>query len=84
LLISVELLTITVKISFYKRGCHGRDHMVVGFTTNCTISVYHLYSCEFEPRWWRGVLKFVSDLWQVGGFHQVLRFPPPLKLTVMI
>ena len=22
-------------------GHHGRDHMVVGFTTNYTISVYH-------------------------------------------
>jgi hypothetical protein len=25
--------------------------------------------------------KFVSDLWQVSGFLQVLRFPPPIKLT---
>jgi hypothetical protein len=25
--------------------------------------------------------KFVSDLWQVGGFLWVLRFPPPIKLT---
>ena len=23
------------------RGRHGRDRMVVGFTTTCTISVYH-------------------------------------------
>jgi hypothetical protein len=23
------------------------------------------------------VIKFVSDLWQVGGFLRVLRFPPP-------
>jgi hypothetical protein len=30
------------------------------------------------------VIKFVSDLWQVYGFLQVLRFPPPIKLTVMI
>jgi hypothetical protein len=28
--------------------------------------------------------KFVSDLWQVSGFHQVLRFPPPIKQTAMI
>jgi hypothetical protein len=27
------------------------------------------------------VIKFVSDLRQVGGF---LRFPPPLKMTTMI
>ena len=30
------------------------------------------------------VIKFVSDLRQVGGFLQVLRFPPPIKLTAMI
>jgi len=23
------------------RGCRGRDHMVVGFTTTCAISAYH-------------------------------------------
>jgi hypothetical protein len=30
------------------------------------------------------VLKFVSDLRQVGGFLRVLRFPPPIKLTTTI
>jgi hypothetical protein len=30
------------------------------------------------------VIKFVSDLRQVGGFLQVLRFPPQIKLTAMI
>ena len=30
------------------------------------------------------VIKFVSDLRQVGGFHQVLWFPPSIKLTVTI
>ena len=38
------------------RGRCGRDRMVVGFTTTCTISVYHQYCCELEPRSWRGVL----------------------------
>jgi hypothetical protein len=28
--------------------------------------------------------EFVSDLRHVGGFLQVLRFPPPIKLTAMI
>jgi hypothetical protein len=28
------------------------------------------------------VIKFVSDLRQVGGFLRVLRFPPPIKLNV--
>jgi hypothetical protein len=26
------------------------------------------------------VIKFVSDLWQVGGFLRILLFPPPIKL----
>jgi hypothetical protein len=30
------------------------------------------------------VIKFVSDLRQVGGFLQVLRFPPTIKLTATI
>jgi hypothetical protein len=30
------------------------------------------------------VLKFVSDLRQVGSFLRVLRFPPPIKLTATI
>jgi len=30
------------------------------------------------------VMKFVSDLRQVGGFLPVLPFPPPIKLTTTI
>jgi hypothetical protein len=30
------------------------------------------------------VIKFVSDLRQVGGFLRILRFPPPIKLTTTI
>jgi hypothetical protein len=30
------------------------------------------------------VIKFVSDLRQVGGFLRVLRFPPTIKLTTTI
>ena len=30
------------------------------------------------------VIKFVSDLLQVGGFLHVLWFPPPIKLTATI
>jgi hypothetical protein len=29
------------------------------------------------------VIKFVSDLRQVGGFLRVQRFPPPIKLTYL-
>jgi hypothetical protein len=46
------------------------------------ISVYHHYSCEFE--FTHGdvnsiqydVINFVSDLREVGGFLQILQFPP--------
>jgi hypothetical protein len=54
-------------------GSHGRDRMVVGFTTTCVI--YHHKSCEFESHSWQGVLKttlydinFVSYFRQIGGF----------------
>jgi hypothetical protein len=30
------------------------------------------------------VIKFVSELRQVGGFLRGLRFPPPIKLTAKI
>jgi hypothetical protein len=68
------------------KGVHdsrGRDRMVVGFTTTFAISVYHHW-CEFESRSGRCVhyvIKFVSDLQQVGGF---LRVPPTIKLSAKI
>ena len=66
----------------------GRDRMLVCLTTTYTISVYHHIYCEFESRPGRGVqhdvIKFISDLRQVGGFLRVLRFPPLIKLTAMI
>jgi hypothetical protein len=37
-------------------GRHGRDRMVVGFTTTCAINAYHHYSREFESRSWQSVL----------------------------
>jgi hypothetical protein len=74
-------------VRIFKRGSRGRDRMVVGFTTTYTIGAYHHW-CEFESRSGRGVqhyvIKFVSDLWQVGGFLRVLWFPPPIKLTATI
>ena len=30
------------------------------------------------------VIKFGSDLRQIGGYLRVLRFPPPIKLTATI
>ena len=37
-------------------GRHGRDHMVIGFTTTYAISIYHHWSCEFESHSWQGAL----------------------------
>jgi len=66
-------------------GRHGRDRMVVGFTTTYAICAYHHWCCEFESCSGQCaqhyVITFVSDLRQVGGF---LRFSPPIKLTATI
>jgi hypothetical protein len=61
--------------------------MVVGFTTTYAIIAYHHKRCEFKSRSMEVytiqhyVIKFVSDLPQVSGFFQVLRFSPPKTLT---
>jgi hypothetical protein len=44
--------------------CHGRDHIVVRFTTTYAINAYHHQSCEFEPRSWRGVLDQMHEVSQ--------------------
>ena len=47
-------------------------------------SIQH-YVIKFVSDLWQvGVIKFVSDLCQVGGFFRLLRFPLPLKLTTTI
>ena len=50
------MVTCYLILVFRMQGCHGRDRIVVGFTTTCTISAYHNQSCEFEPCSWQGVL----------------------------
>jgi hypothetical protein len=70
------------------RGRRGRDRMVVGLTATYAISAYHHWCCEFVSRSGRGVqhcvIKFVTDLRQVGGFIRVIRFPLPIKLPATI
>jgi hypothetical protein len=60
------------KIKYHNGGRSGRDRMVVGFTTTYAISSYYHWCCEFESQSGWGVqhyvIKFVSDLRQVGGF----------------
>jgi hypothetical protein len=64
--------------------------MVVGFTATYAISAYHHWCCEFESlsgevySIQHYVMKFVSDLPQVGGSLQVLQFPPLIKVTAPI
>jgi len=75
-------------------GSRGRDRMVVGYlqlpmqsvsitskvvsSNPIQVEVYGNYSIQHY------VIKFVSDLRQVGGFLLALRFLPPIKLTVTI
>jgi len=66
-------------------GHRGRDRMVVGFTTTyiqrpittkaMSSNAAHadVYSIQHY------VIKFISDLLKVGGFFQVLRFPPRIN-----
>ena len=71
-----------------QKGRCGCDRMVVEFVTTYAISAYHHWCYEFESRSGRGVqhymVKFLSDLRQVGGLLRVLRFSLPIKLTAMI
>jgi hypothetical protein len=58
--------------------------MVVGITTTYAISSYHHWCSGFHSRSGRGVqhyvIKFVSNLGQVGGFLRALRFLHQLNL----
>ena len=61
------------------------DHTVLGFTTTYAISTYHnvIESCSGEVYSIQHyVIKFVSDLWQVGGFLRLIWFPPPIKTDI--
>jgi len=77
-----------LKHSFYLRGRRGRDQMVVGFTTlsvqSVPITTYVVSSNTVHGKVYsiqHYMIKFVSDLRQVGGFLRVLWFPPPIKLV---
>jgi hypothetical protein len=71
-------------------GHCGRDRMVVGFTTTYAIGAYHHWRCEFESHSGKVysmqhyVVKFVSDLRQVGDFLWVFQFPPSIKLKTKV
>ena len=71
------------------RGRRGGDRIVVGCTLVLSVPIAtkvvssnpvhdEVYSIQHY------VIKLVSDLGQLGGFLRVIRFPPPIKLTVTI
>ena len=80
--LSSVLNGVSILILGKVRGRHSREHIVNGFTTTCVISAYPVHGEVYLIQ--HNVIKFVSDLWKVGVFHGVLRFPHPIKLTVSI
>ena len=68
-------------------SCNFRNFF---FTENSWNQLNCHLRCEFKSRSCKVysiqpyVIKFVSDLRQVGGFRQVLWFPPSIKLTANI
>jgi hypothetical protein len=73
---------------FGEKGRRGRDRMVVGFITpmqSVPITTDVVSSNPDQSEECNIIMiKFVSDLRQVGGFLRVLQFPPPIKLTATI
>ena len=59
----------------------GRDRMVVEIT-NKVVSLNPVHGEVYSIQHY--VIKFVSDLRQVGGFLWVLWFRPPIRLTPTI
>jgi hypothetical protein len=68
-------------------GNRGGGHVVVGFTTTYAIGAYNRWCCGFDSHSGRGVqhyvIKFVSDLWQVGGFLRILCWPPRYNWNIV-
>jgi hypothetical protein len=62
-------------------GRRSRERMVFGFTTTYAISTYLILWVRISIR---AMCTPLCDLRQVGGFRQVLRFPPQIKPMAMI
>ena len=82
LLLQVATQSFKLLLPLKSGGDRGRVRMIVGFTTTDTFSANHHLCCEFESRPGRDVqhyvIKFVSDLRQVGGFF---RGPPVSSIS---
>jgi hypothetical protein len=78
--IRFELTTLVV-IGAYCIGSYKSNSPTITTApiTNVLVST-NLYR---DPCTWY-MIKFVNDLWWVGGFLRVLRFPPLIKLTAKI
>jgi hypothetical protein len=71
----------------FNRGHRGRDRMAVILSTisaitTTVVSSNHVHGEVYLIQQY--VIKFVSDLRQVGGILWLLRFPPPIKVTATI
>ena len=60
----------------------GRDHIQSVHITTKVVGSNTAHDEVYSIHYY--VIKFVSDLRQVGGFRWVLRFPPPIELTATI
>jgi hypothetical protein len=81
---SRSLITAQLSESNKTTARGRRESMVVGFTTTYMQSgpiTTNFVSLNPTQAIQHYVIKFVSNLGQVGGF---LRFPPPIKLTATI
>ena len=76
------LLENLVKYFYIYRGRRGRDRMQSVSITTKIVSSNPVHGEMYSIQHY--VIKFVSDLRQVGGFLRVLRFPPPIKLTATV
>jgi len=67
------------------QGCHGRDHMIVGFTTTCAISAITTNVVSSNPTHGEvySIQHYVIKFVIVCDFLRVLKFPPPIKLTTI-
>jgi hypothetical protein len=54
------------------------------FITTKVVTSNPVHGEAYSIEHYRYVIKFVSNLRQVGGFLKVRRFPPPIKLTTTI
>ena len=76
---------VILRIVLVEQSAYHVDRIAISKSPNPSTNVVSLNSTHGEMNLIQHyVIKFVSDLQHVGGFLQVLRCPPPIKLTTMI